>query len=877
MTKAHFSEKHSTDRGPRRRRRRATALAWPMVLLVSWALPAAAEQEIDPPYPEIADLIRQPLDDVTSGTEACGWDALRYRMRANIYAGNAGRLDDPRLTQFERLVRGDPADVAAVNREIIDYCQGKQAEIEAAWRDPSRRNPAKDVCQYQTELIPLAILTLRCGDRLTPEAREAIKSVLTAFHPEVADVEPTMWMHAPGYNGANAHDYLSFLALTWAVTGNPAVRDAAVWGLRGELDHLNTSGDIAEFNVLEGHWCSSNGYDSIKAFVHDPELARMARLIAERLWINRFLMWSPVVERITGPGSRMAPGAWLGTSSDRLQFATGVEKPIWLNEFFDWGVWRSQPAGRWPLDDVEGIVPDLPAYLQDVAWRKQVPNDLRCAVQLIPWMNRYPRLPGVSDARPDPMLGEIANYQTANYALGSIDQSYEASGCMVYASAWWNDRRAPAPAPVGSPRRFAVLYPHYVFNDAAFMDRTDLFFVNRPDQPLADEWTKGAGPWMREFAERGRAGVLQHRNTMLVTYSGRNRGFDDVPTVPGTLHRASAAMFLFRWQPGLEGLFVNRRPVANLPQELAPGDWWFIHDGDTYAGVRPLAATHLRGPCTTRIEERTRQIVLYQDTYSGDSIDGISDERWVQARSGFVVELGDAAEYGSFDRFRDTMLAATVEESAEGFVRHIRYRRSGRELEMKWHCYEETYPLRKVDGREVEPVRFLRAPEFAVGQGELRTHDAHLTTAPAAPAWLLSAAASQTYVAYQPQPHVLVPLALETPLARIDSRRFPFGKLVASRAEDGSLRVDLDADVRPFWSSAHWRAKIWQDIGTHPSDILIQTAARRVTATINGDEFPVTCEDRDGSAVWVLDPYARLPRVRDRVGSNRPSPPQTPP
>lgn len=67
------------------------------------------------------------------------------------------------------------------------------------------------------------------------------------------------------------------------------------------------------------------------------------------------------------------------------------------------------------------MVPDLPACLQDVAWRKQFPNALRCSVQLMPWMNRYPKLPGVSDARPDPVLGEMVNYQTAWYALGSVN------------------------------------------------------------------------------------------------------------------------------------------------------------------------------------------------------------------------------------------------------------------------------------------------------------------------------------------------------------------------------------------------------------------------------------------------------------------------
>ena len=81
----------------------------------------------------------------------------------------------------------------------------------------------------------------------------------------------------------------------------------------------------------------------------------------------------------------------------------------------------------------------------------------------------------------------------------------------------------------------------------------------------------------------------------------------------------------------------------------------------------------------------------------------------------------------------------------------------------------------------------------------------------------------------------------------------------------------VDAGFRPFWSGVHWRAQIWQDIGTHPSEILIHTTAKEVTAVINGDDMPVLRETRDGQAVWILDPYARLPRVRDRVGSNRPS------
>ena len=44
-----------------------------------------------------------------------------------------------------------------------------------------------------------------------------------------------------------------------------------------------------------------------------------------------------------------------------------------------------------------------------------------------------------------------------------------------------------------------------------------------------------------------------------------------------------------------------------------------------------------------------------------------------------------------------------------------------------------------------------------------------------------------------------------------------------------------------------------------------------VSGKADGDELPVARESRNGQTVWVLNPYVRLPRVRDRVGSNRPA------
>ena len=147
-----------------------------------------------------------------------------------------------------------------------------------------------------------------------------------------------------------------------------------------------------------------------------------------------------------------------------------------------------------------------------------------------------------------------------------------------------------------------------------------------------------------------RVGTLQDRNTLLMTYAGRP-GMHRAKFVKDKVHRASAAMFLFRWTDGTDGLFVNRELVRNLPRELAPGDWWFIEDGDVYAAVRPLEATRLRGG-KTMLEKRTRHVVLYQDNVAANNITGIADADWIKARSGFVVEMGDKSEFDPLPRFR---------------------------------------------------------------------------------------------------------------------------------------------------------------------------------------------------------------------------------
>ncbi len=798
----------------------------------------------EPPKPDRYDVSQWAMPEYTEdffkGRTACGADALTFWMQSTDYRS---RHDKPGMsrTQFERLWSGDAADIAKVNAEILADCK-KALEDIAAFR---KNRGARAAWMW-------IILALRAHDQLTPETHRAIEEVLSKMELTHPDSGYVNWLETPGGNGANVHGHLTPLALGPELIHDDRARAAAFGGFRRELDHMNSTGDVEEFNLLESHWTGTIDWEIMKRYISDPQLKRMARMIAERVWINRFLTWSSAVERNTGPGSRMAPSEWLGCDNERFLFATGLEKPIWLNLFVPWGVWDVRAAHMtWPATETTAMVPDLPSYLQDLAWRKIFPNEMQSALTHIPITN-YPHLdmPDGDVARPM----KYVNYQTENYTLGSATSSWGVNTCNVQACAFWNNSRAAA-APLGSPEKFCVLYPHYVFNGMSFLDKGDIYFdkSKKPGEPLADDKGGPRGPWMREFIEFGRMGTVQDRGMLIASYTAKP-GTHYGNLVKSKVQRASAAMFLMRWTDGTDGLFVNREPVKQLPVELKPGDWWFIEDGDVYAAVRPLETTRLRGGKTI-LEKRTRHVVLYEDNVAAENIEGISDEEWVKARSGFVVEMGSRAEHGSFTKFQDQILAGKVTDEADGFTRHVAYQRGDRSLDMRWHSYTEEYASRKISGHDDAWVRFLQSPEFAVSDsGKLAVKDATLQTTPGKTMWLLACAPSQTWVAYQPNAEQELPVDLTTPAGHLTAARFPFGKLVLKENADHSLLVDIDASYQPF-SGSNTRLERAQRTGWVPSEIVLDSTAPKVTAQINGIHYTMRHEDRAGKKVWVFNPY----------------------
>jgi len=798
-----------------------------VLLLAPLALLRAAEPPNPAPPPDVSQW-RLPHYDESffQGRAVCGEEAHTFWMQNLNWRGNREGIP-AKFSPLERLLSGDAQQVAKVNKEIQDQCRGVLADV-GAWR---KKNDYGD--RTPTTWI---LLALRAPDKLTAETHAIIRKTLKAIDLGSKEAGYIGNMNHPGANGANLHGYLTPLVLAPALIDDPKVLAAGKQALLSELGHMNRTGDMAEFNLLESHWCDSMAYEPITRYTPDPKLRRMARLIRERLWINRFLTWSPAVERTTGPGSRMAPLAWLGCTSERAFLATGLTKPIWINYFTPWdGVDLRAHGKRDYKAQEQAFVPDLPSYLNDLAWHKSLPNELQCRLtgeneeNQPGYRNRNFKVEGIAQPAEN-LTKKYVNYQGRGYTLGSTTWSWMDHAQGVNTSAWWNNSRNPR-APLGSPERFCVLYPHYVINGMSFLDKGNYYFERNDGQMKKDEFGNIGGPWLRMFDEFGRVGTLQDRNTLLLTYAGRpgNDSAGRGLVRKDKVQRASAAMFLFRWTDGTDGLFVNREPVRSLPRELAPGDWWFIEDGDVYAAVRPLEATRLRGG-KTMLEKRTRHVVLYQDNVAADNITGITDADWIKARNGFVVEMGDKAEFGSFAAFQDNILAGKVTaDKADGFTRHITYERGDRRLDLRWHAYTEKYTTRKINGRDDPWPQFLQSPEFAVSDsGRLAVKDAKLTTTPGKSAWLLSCEPSRTWVAYQPNADAALPLTLDCPAGRVTCERFPLGKLVIATQPDGSLRLDADAES---------------------AELTVTTKATKVEARINGQPAHATLA---GNGQWTI-------------------------
>ena len=200
---------------------------------------------------------------------------------------------------------------------------------------------------------------------------------------------------------------------------------------------------------------------------------------------------------------------------------------------------------------------------------------------------------------------------------------------------------------------------------------------------------------------------LQHHNRMIHVARPVERVFAAEAVNDGIASFSSrliAYMYARDWE-----LWVNGSPITSFPATARHGDVITLGDGVSYVGLVPLPATDLGRD--TEVELRHEFPRLELDSYALRTerplpCDGTTWAKLHEATAGWVIELGDKTEHGSFEQFRAHMGNARVGHrwDAEMKVLHVGYASGPDKLDLGVSC---KYVRTKKRERYIKPRDLL--------------------------------------------------------------------------------------------------------------------------------------------------------------------------
>lgn len=340
----------------------------------------------------------------------------------------------------------------------------------------------------------------------------------------------------------------------------------------------------------------------------------------------------------------------------------------------------------------------------------------------------------------------------------------------------------------------------------------------------------------------------------------------------------SIALWNFADDPGWQ-IHVDGEPMGEVPVTLEAGQLITIRDGRAYVGIIPLPATDLGRDAEVRIEpgvpeplgDRHKGVevapALMINSYNLLRNEPIAAEgnHWERitrgSYGGFVIEMGDVKEFGSFDAFQEHMEAARVQTrwEAEARTLHVDYRSGEDRMEMGFGVealrpapphygqvpgkHREAIPYRRFNGENPYPEKGIDRDTTLTQQGStgrLEKNGAVLTMEPGHKGYLQTEPVSGTYVGYNPFPD-LTDWSLQVPGGVEVRADGPIGlAIVAVRPEKGRLRV----------RQAYRRKQIDEEVAER---LLVFGMQKVPTVELNGrmlDE--VDSEQVDGRNAYVV-------------------------
>ena len=327
--------------------------------------------------------------------------------------------------------------------------------------------------------------------------------------------------------------------------------------------------------------------------------------------------------------------------------------------------------------------------------------------------------------------------------------------------------------------------------------------------------TKGGGGLL----DAGNMVSLQEENKLVMLTSPLHRLPDADPKTTKSL-QTTVGLFTLQDSPTWT-LYVDGEPVEDYPVQLEAGRLITLHDGVSYVGLIPVPAKDLGRTDELLITDDTSErklqgggkaaptLLIHSYNYKSDETlaqAGLSRDEIDMAYGGFVMEIGDQSEYGSFDAFQNHMENAVLETewNKEDQALEVAYESGDDLMEMgfkpSYQIYknkaiptDECFTYRRVNGEwPYLPDGILRDNNLAIQgtTGKLEKNGATLRSEYGRMGYLQTEPISGTVAGWNPLPDPTI-WSLKLPdggAIRADGRV----GLLRVIAGDGGRRLEVD-------------------------------------------------------------------------------------
>jgi hypothetical protein len=452
------------------------------------------------------------------------------------------------------------------------------------------------------------------------------------------------------------------------------------------------------------------------------------------------------------------------------------------------------------------------------------------------------------------------SYLGRHYGLACLDVAVGNETVPVMAQ-WRRVKR-----PVATMRELGTLIMRHGINRTELLD--SIWHGTKNRNPNGSVGTQG-----------GHIVAVQHDSRAIVLTSPyadlKYPGGRPVPPAVTSL-QTTVGLFSFEQAPSW-AIYVDDEKVRTLPHRAGFRQRVTIKDGVSYVGLIPLPATDLGrdaevvisadGVLTDMQGGGKAKEALRIDAYNFRS-DTPLDKRMLgsrkldQAHGGFVVEMGDVEEHGSFDAFRrhvkDAKLLTRWE--AKTATLHVAYRSGKDVIELgyrpgyggDWHRKvptDQVFPYRRVNGRwpYLPPTMDRDTTLTQQGRtGRLQKNGAVLVTEPGKMSYLQTEPSSGTYAGFNPFPD---PVSW--------TMTVPGGVRVSADGKLGLARVVVRPGENRLWVDHAFRAEHEGAPGT-ATCLLVSGLKARPRVVLNGR--PLQKLGLRGAAYVV--PLSRAARAR---------------